>query len=51
MLTTMLPSHASAAATGVTLLRHDVYAKSCWQQCYRVILAMTLPGQLDRSVM
>jgi hypothetical protein len=42
MLATMLPSHAGDGAVGATWPRRGVNAKSCWQQCCRVMLAMAL---------
>jgi hypothetical protein len=51
MLAMMLLSHAGDDAAGVTWLRRDVDAESCWRQCCRVILVMTLPGRLSHGVM
>jgi hypothetical protein len=39
---TMLSSHASDGAVEATWPQHDVDVESCWQQCYRVMLAMVL---------
>jgi hypothetical protein len=35
-------NHASDGAAKATWPRRDVDAKSCWRQCYRVVLAMAL---------
>jgi hypothetical protein len=42
MLATILLSHAGDGAAGVTWPQCDIDAESCWQQCYRVMLAMAL---------
>jgi hypothetical protein len=51
ILVTMLSSHAGDDVARATWPRHDVDAESCWRQCYRVMLAMTLLRQLGRGVM
>jgi hypothetical protein len=48
---TVMSSHAGDDAVGVTWLWHDVDDESCWRRCYRVMLAMALPGRLSRDVM
>jgi hypothetical protein len=47
----MLPSHAGDGVARVTWLQCDVDAESCWQQCFRVMLAMALLGRLGRGAM
>jgi hypothetical protein len=44
MQATMLPSHASDGAVGMTWPRGNVDVESCWRQCCRVMLATALPG-------
>jgi hypothetical protein len=51
MLATVLPSYAGDDAAGVTWSQRDVEVESCWQRCYRVMLAMTLPGRLGCDAM
>jgi hypothetical protein len=51
MLTIMLPTNAGDGATEATWLWHDVEAESCWQQCCRILLVTTLPGQLGHGAM
>jgi hypothetical protein len=51
MLAMVLPGHAGDGAAGVTWLRCDVAAESCWRWCYRVMLAMTLLGQIGHYAM
>jgi hypothetical protein len=41
-LVTMLPSHAGDGATGATWPWCDVDSEKCWQQSWRVMLAMAL---------
>jgi hypothetical protein len=38
----MLPSHAGDGAAKASWPQRDVDAESCWQQCCRFMLAMTL---------
>jgi hypothetical protein len=49
MLAIMLSSYARDDTAEATW--HDVDAKSCWRQCCRVVLVMTLLRRLDHSVM
>jgi hypothetical protein len=51
MLVTMLVSHAGDDADGATWPQHDEDVESCWQRCYRVMLATVLPGRHDRGAM
>jgi hypothetical protein len=46
MQATLLSSHAGDGAARATSPRRDVDAESCWRQCYRVMLATVLPGDL-----
>jgi hypothetical protein len=40
--TMLMPSHAGDDVVVAIWLWHDVYAESCWRQCYQVILVTTL---------
>jgi hypothetical protein len=51
MLVTMLSSHASDGAAGVTLPWRNVDAESCWRHCCRVMLATVLVGRLRYGAM
>jgi hypothetical protein len=51
MLVTMLVSHAGDDADGATWPQHDEDVESCWQRCYRVMLATAWSGRLGRDAM
>jgi hypothetical protein len=40
--TMLMPSHAGDDAVVAIWLWHDVYAESCWRQCYQVMLVTAL---------
>jgi hypothetical protein len=50
-MATVLSSHASDDATGVTWPQCDVDVESCWWRCCRVMLTTAIPGRFCHDAM